>query len=80
MAPWGPQVESYLELLHGRNTFVLEIGEETLKSKLLQKARLDFFLNKKKWGEVGIFKKDINRSKSQRINLISHIFIEIGIL
>ena len=80
MAPLGPQVESYLELLHGRNTFVLEIGEETLKSKLLQKARLDFFLNKKKWGEVGIFKKDINRSKSQRINLISHIFIEIGIL
>jgi len=30
---------------------------------------------------VGILKKDINnRSKSRRRNLISHIFIEIGIL
>ena len=39
MATWGPQVESYLELLHARNTFILEMEEETLKSKLLEKAR-----------------------------------------
>ena len=46
MATWGPQVESYLELLHARNTFILEMEEETLKSKLLEKARLDFFFFK----------------------------------
>lgn len=58
MATWGPQVESYLELLHARNTFILEMEEKTLKSKLLKKARLDFFLNKKV-GESGDLKKRI---------------------
>lgn len=43
MVTWGPELGSCLELLHAGDIFVLEMGEETLKSKLLEKAGLEFF-------------------------------------
>lgn len=78
VATWVPEVEYCLESLHARDSFFLEMEEERLKSKLLEKAGIDFFLNKKVGRER---KKDINnRNKSQKRKLISHIFIEIEIL
>ena len=44
VATWVPEVEYCLESLHARDSFFLEMEEERLKSKLLEKAGIDFFL------------------------------------